>query len=243
MSDDQAAKAPDAPSLTGLDGTVEDTRSLFDQLFGDGDDQVASPVSQAIPVAEVLAADDGPATVATRTVEPPLPSRGRDATAATPRPAAAAPVAAVAAAAAVEAPAEAPFEEVAEPRRRDRGRVRARKVRRIVRHIEPWSVLKVSLFFFLTLWLILLVAGLLLWSLAVNAGGVDSIEDFIEKLMGYEEFHFLPDKIFRAYAVGGLVVCGALTALSVVMTLIFNLISDLLGGIRVTVIEEERIRR
>lgn len=242
MPDEPPRRGSDPRALTDLDGSVEDTRSLFDQLFGDGDDVVETDAAAVIPVAEVLGDDDGPPTVATRTVEPALPSRGAPAAAAapttttprpTPTPTPVEPVAEV------DEEAEAP---VAAPPRRSRGRVRARKVKRIIRHIEPWSVLKVSLFFFLTTWLILLVAGLLIWSVAVNTGGVESVEDFIKQLMGYEEFKFLPDQIFRAYALGGLVVCVALSAFSVIATLIFNLISDLMGGLRVTVIEEERIR-
>ena len=45
-------------------------------------------------------------------------------------------------------------------------RYEARKVRRLVRHIEPWSVLKISLIFYFCIWIILLVAGTILWRVA-----------------------------------------------------------------------------
>ena len=59
--------------------------------------------------------------------------------------------------------------------KRTAGRLRARRVRRLVRHVEPWSVLKVALIFSFCLWVILLVAGVMLWSLAVSSGTVDNV--------------------------------------------------------------------
>ena len=35
---------------------------------------------------------------------------------------------------------------------RTASRLRARRVRRLVRHVEPWSVLKMSLIFYFCLW-------------------------------------------------------------------------------------------
>ena len=49
-------------------------------------------------------------------------------------------------------------------------RLRARKVRRLVRHIEPWSVLKVGLLFNFCMWIVTMVAGVLLWNAAETAG-------------------------------------------------------------------------
>ncbi|MDE0003092.1 MAG: DUF3566 domain-containing protein, partial [Rhodospirillaceae bacterium] len=45
-------------------------------------------------------------------------------------------------------------------------RLQARKVRRVVRHIEPWSALKISLVFYLCLWVIVMLAAVMLWSIA-----------------------------------------------------------------------------
>ena len=126
--------------------------------------------------------------------------------------------------------------------RRTAGRLRARKVRRLVRHVEPWSVLKISLLFYFCLWGILLIAGVLLWSAANGSGPIDSVETFIRELFALETFQFDGDQIFRASAVGGLVLVVAATGFNVLMAVLFNLISDLTGGIRITVIEEETAR-
>lgn len=126
--------------------------------------------------------------------------------------------------------------------RRTAGRLRARKVRRLVRHVEPWSVLKVALIFYFCLWVILLIAGVMLWSLAVSSGTVDNIETFITELFALESFTFNADQIFRASAIGGLVLVVAGAGFTVLMAVLFNLISDLTGGVRFTVVEEETAR-
>jgi hypothetical protein len=126
--------------------------------------------------------------------------------------------------------------------RRTAGRLRARKVRRLVRHVEPWSVLKVSLIFYFCLWVILLIAGVILWSFAVGSGTVDNLENFIQELFALESFEFNADEIFRASAIGGLVLVVAGSGFTVLMAVLFNLISDITGGVRFTVVEEETAR-
>ncbi len=134
---------------------------------------------------------------------------------------------------------------IARPTFRDRrmaGRLRARKVRRLVRHVEPWSVLKISLIFYFCLWVIMLIAGVILWNLAVSSGTVDNIEKFITELFALESFTFNADQIFRASAIGGLVLVVAGSGFTVLMAVLFNLISDVTGGMRFTVVEEETAR-
>lgn len=126
--------------------------------------------------------------------------------------------------------------------RRTAGRLRARKVRRLVRHVEPWSVLKVSLIFYFCLWVILLIAGVILWSFAVGSGTIDNVENFVKELFALESFEFNADEIFRASAIGGLVLVVAGSGFTVLMAVLFNLISDVTGGVRFTVVEEETAR-
>lgn len=121
-------------------------------------------------------------------------------------------------------------------------KMRARKVRRQIRHVDPWSVLKFSLLFYLVLFLVVLTAAVLLWNAAASTGLVDNIESFVEELFGFERFQFEPNQMLRASALVGLVMVVAGTATNVLMAVLFNLISDLVGGIRVTVIEEETRR-
>jgi hypothetical protein len=124
----------------------------------------------------------------------------------------------------------------------DSVRYEARKVRRLVRHVEPWSVLKISLLFYFCIWIILLVAGTILWRVADSSGMIDNIEKFIKEIFALKSFSFEAERIFRIYAVGGLVTVVAATGFTVLLSVLFNLISDLTGGVRVTVVEEETAR-
>src|SRR5690606_29525250 len=60
--------------------------------------------------------------------------------------------------------------------RRQVERLRARKVRRVVRHIDAWTVLKVSLLFYLCSYIIGLVSGVILWNVAERAGYIEKVE-------------------------------------------------------------------
>ena len=126
--------------------------------------------------------------------------------------------------------------------RRASRRQKARRVHRLVRHVEPWSVLKLALVFYFCLWVIMLVTGAILWRVAVSSGVIDNIEGFIESLLVLDNFKFNGDELFRAYAVGGLLMVLISTGFTVLAAVLFNLISDLIGGVRVTVIQEETAR-
>jgi Transmembrane domain of unknown function (DUF3566) len=126
--------------------------------------------------------------------------------------------------------------------RRRRVKLQARRVRRIVRHLEPWSVMKMSIIFYACLWVILLVAGVVVWSIADSAGVIDSLERQIKDYFVLDTFELNANEVFRGYAFGGLFFAIAGTAFNVLMCLLFNLISDLVGGLRITMIEEETAR-
>ena len=132
--------------------------------------------------------------------------------------------------------------ELTKRERRQLGRLRARKVKRIVRHIDPWSVLKLSLLFYACLFVVFMVAGTLLWNLAGAAGTISSIEGFIKDIGAFKTFSFSGPTIFRASFLAGLILVIAGSGFNVLLTVLFNLISDLVGGIRLTVIEEETAR-
>ena len=109
-------------------------------------------------------------------------------------------------------------------------------------NIEPWSVLKVSLIFYFCAWAIMLFVGFTLWNLAVSSGLVDKIENFVVELFALQSFQINGDQIFRIAAVGGLVLVVAVSGLTVLGAVLFNLISDVTGGVRLTVVEEETAR-
>jgi hypothetical protein len=124
-----------------------------------------------------------------------------------------------------------------------RGRLRARKVRRVVRYVSPWSVLKVSLLFYACLWVILTIASVLLWRVAVASGVIGNMEKFLARAFGESEFTIDGREIFRASTVAGLILVFAGTGFTVMMSLLFNVICDITGGIRFTVLELETVKR
>ncbi len=123
-----------------------------------------------------------------------------------------------------------------------RQRFEARKVRRLVRHIDPWSVLKLAVLLSLCLWIILVVASVIIWSVANNTGALVSLEDFINQTLDLEDWSLDGEILFRQFALLSLLGSLGFAAMSVVFCLVFNLISDIIGGVWISVIEEETAR-
>lgn len=112
-----------------------------------------------------------------------------------------------------------------------------RRVRRVIRRIDAWSVLKVSIVFYLSLVLVLLLAGILLWMAGSVVGAVADLEKLIAGF-GFQGFQFVPGQLLRGFLAAGLVIVVLGTGMSVVVTVLYNLISDLVGGIELAVLEE-----
>lgn len=132
--------------------------------------------------------------------------------------------------------AAAPEEPVSWWKRR---RMRVRRVRRTIRHIDPWSVFKISLILFTCLYIAFMAAGVLLWRAAEESGVVERFESFLTEVGVFETFEIQGDTLFRSASIIGIVMVAAASAIMVVIAILFNLISDLTGGVRVTVLEED----
>ena len=112
-----------------------------------------------------------------------------------------------------------------------------RTSRVVLRRIDPWAVLKVSVLFWFSMVLILLTAGVLLWAAAASVGFVEGIEDAMAGI-GFDNFQFLPGQILRGAAVVGLVLSIAGTCGNVLLAVLYNIISDTVGGLRLTLSED-----
>jgi hypothetical protein len=112
-----------------------------------------------------------------------------------------------------------------------------------IRSVDLWSVLKVSICFYLCSLIVLLVAGVMLWWIASAAGVIDSIQSFIGELVDNKDFQFLSWQVLRASTLVGLVIVCILTVLTVLAAAFYNLFSELLGGVEVTVVEQEEINK
>ena len=115
---------------------------------------------------------------------------------------------------------------------------RVRRVSRVIRDIDPWSVFKVGLAFHLVCYFVTLISLVLLWNVAQSTGTLDNVENFMESF-GWETFRFDGSELFGNLWIFGLLGVILGTGLWVLLATIFNLITDLVGGVRVTVLEEE----
>lgn len=121
-------------------------------------------------------------------------------------------------------------------------RPRVRRVTRVVRHIDPWSTFKLALVFSLVGYLVCLTSGVLLWRVADSTGTLDNVERWFTQF-GWETFEFDGGEVFHNAWIIGLFLAVGLTGAAVLMATLFNLVSDIVGGIRVTVLEEEVVER
>ncbi len=108
----------------------------------------------------------------------------------------------------------------------------------MVRKIDTWSVLKVSALFSLSLVLVLLIAGVILWALGSAFGAIGGAEKFM-RAIGFEDFRFVGSQLLKGFTAAGLVLVILGTGLAVLIAVVYNLISDVVGGIEVTVLEED----
>jgi hypothetical protein len=117
-------------------------------------------------------------------------------------------------------------------------RPRVRRVTRVVRYIDTWSVFKVAALFSLAAYFVALTSGVLLWRVAASTGTLDNVERWFTQF-GWETFELDGGAVYHNAWIAGLFVVVALTGVAVLMAALFNLISDLVGGVRVSVLEEE----
>ena len=114
-----------------------------------------------------------------------------------------------------------------------------RSGRRVIRSVDTWSVLKFSVLLYGSLLVVALVASILLWMVAVSVGVIDNFEDFVLELLALQTFSLSPVRLFSGLAVGGLMLVVLGTGVNVLVAVLYNLASDIVGGIEVTVVEEE----
>jgi S1-C subfamily serine protease len=105
--------------------------------------------------------------------------------------------------------------------------------------VDPRSVLNLSLAFFRRMLILGLGLGAVLWVGAFVTGAASSIDTFIQDLTGYPSLTVLGFRGLLVALVLGLtfVIGGALVAVLVVV--VFNLASDIGGGIKMTVMETD----
>ena len=123
-----------------------------------------------------------------------------------------------------------------------RQRFEARKVRRLIRHVDPWSILKISTLLALCMWIVTMLASAIMWAVITNAGTVSSLENFVNSSLSLRDWTIDGGFIFRQLGIITFLMCIGFVLSTVMAAFIFNLASDIMGGIWVSVIEEESAR-
>jgi len=111
-----------------------------------------------------------------------------------------------------------------------------------VRRVDPRSVLKVSLLFYLAGVMVCLVVGLLLWVVAVLSGAIHGIDHFVEQLFGYQSFSLAAVQVLLGILAIGVLLALLGTAVNVIVAIVYNEVSRHLGGVEVTYEEGEPVR-
>ena len=122
--------------------------------------------------------------------------------------------------------------------------VRVNRVRRIIRKIDPWTVLKVTLVLNFVVALTVVLGFSIMWVLLVNAGVPQGLEDIARRLALLDQDASLVGNIEPLFT--GLVFLAAVymltqTAIATVGAFFYNLVSDLVGGIEIVVLEESHL--
>jgi hypothetical protein len=123
--------------------------------------------------------------------------------------------------------------------RGSRRRPGVRRLKRTLRHIDPVSILKLSLFFytcFLVLWLIVVA---IVYSILNSMGLFETIEELLDAFAVQWSSHITLFLVERwAFLIGlTLVVIGALV--NVFIAFLYNVAADTVGGVEMTFVERE----
>ena len=110
--------------------------------------------------------------------------------------------------------------------------------RATVHRVHPWSVLKLSLIFYFCMLLVVMVGLTVFWSLIIRLGVIDAVQDQADKFGAAVSIN--GGNLARLMFLIGLINVVLWSAINVFMAFLYNLIADLVGGLRVTLAEDDR---
>ncbi len=119
-----------------------------------------------------------------------------------------------------------------------------RRARLQLRHIDTWSALKISLVLSIALFCIWMVSVGVLYGVLNGLGVFDTLNDLFGQIGSASGEESGGDVVTPGLVFGGAAIIGAinivlLTALCTVGTFIYNLCSDLVGGLEITLSERD----
>ena len=116
-----------------------------------------------------------------------------------------------------------------------------RRVRRVIRKFDPWTVFKVSLLLHVVFASASLIGLVIVWSLVERAGIPASLDTFLITISLVDEgsvFFNNGSRFIRVAIFFSVVFGAAMTLLSTLAAVLYNLTSDVVGGVEVVMLEE-----
>ena len=112
-----------------------------------------------------------------------------------------------------------------------------------VRRIGPASAGKVALLLAVCGWIASLVAGFVLWQLAAVAGILDNSQSFWAEATGQESVSWNGLQFLLMGIIGGGLLVLVVTGLAVLTAVLFNVLAEFTGGLRIETRVPQRRRR
>lgn len=116
-------------------------------------------------------------------------------------------------------------------------RKRPRQTRVVLRKVGPWSVFKFSLLFYLCVVTVILLALAMLYGILGAVGALEHVTEFARNLFADKSFSINGSWIFARLTVLGLAMVVIWSLINLFVAFLYNLISDVIGGIEVTLAE------
>lgn len=116
-----------------------------------------------------------------------------------------------------------------------------RRVRRVIRRIDAWTVFKVSALLYVVLGVAIVLGLVMAWSVIDRAGIPDRITEFLIEITLLDEGaapFAESDQFLRAAVFGTLVWSVLATGLTTLAAVMYNLVSDIVGGVELVLLEE-----
>jgi len=121
-----------------------------------------------------------------------------------------------------------------------------RKARLRLTHLDPWSVMKTSFLLSIAFGIVTVIAVAVVWGVLGAAGVWDSVNRTVTDLLGNNQSGFdIRDYIGTSRVVGFAMIVAVvdvvlITAISTLCAFLYNLAAALLGGLEVTLAEDDR---
>lgn len=127
--------------------------------------------------------------------------------------------------------------------RRNASLLRAQQARSraTIRHLDIWTVVRVSLLFYLIVAIVVVAAAVLLWYAAQAFGTLPAMQKSIRTLFGLKSFVIHAKTVTIYMSLAGLVLAFAGAVANVLAAIMYNLIADVVGGVRIE-LEAQRPR-